>query len=63
LCIVWKAENDIQILDWSDANLIENVWFITKKKLQGKRVFTLKQLCRHVELSDGRYRNNIRKIL
>jgi len=29
LCIVWKVENDIQILDWStqspDANPTENV--------------------------------------
>jgi len=52
LCIVWKAENDIQSLDWSaqssDANLNENVWSIIKRKLQGKCIFTLKQLCHHV---------------
>jgi len=41
-------ESDIQILDWSarssDANPIENMC----PSLRGKRVFTLKQLCRHV---------------
>jgi len=43
LCIVWKAENDIQTLDWPawspDVNPIENVWSIIKRKLQGKRHF------------------------
>lgn len=52
LCTVWKAENDIETLDWPaqspDANPIENVWSIIKRKLQGKRVYTLKQLCYHI---------------
>jgi len=49
LCIVWKAENDIQTLaQLLDANPIENVGSIIKRKFQGKRIFTLKQLCRHV---------------
>lgn len=40
-----KAENDI---DWPaqspDANPIENVWSIFKRKFEGKRVYTLMQL-------------------
>ena len=37
LCTSWKAENGITTLDWPsqspDANLIENVWSVVKRKL------------------------------
>ena len=44
-CTAWKTENDITTLDWPsqspDANPIENVWRVLKRKLAGKRVDTL----------------------
>lgn len=52
LCTSWKAENGITTLDWPsqspDANPIENVWSVIKRKLAGKRVFTLTQLSRKI---------------
>ena len=52
LCTAWKTENGITTLDWpsqsSDANPIENVWSVLKRKLAGKRVFTLKQLSQRI---------------
>ena len=52
LCTSWKAENGITTLDWPsqspDANPIENVWSVVKRKLAGRRVFTLKQLSRRI---------------
>ena len=46
LCMSWKAENGITALDWPsqspDANPIENVWSVVKRKLAGRRAFTLK---------------------
>lgn len=52
LCSQWKEENGITVLQWPsqspDANPIENVWSAMKHKLQGKRVFTIQQLTRHL---------------
>ena len=52
LCTAWKTENGITTLDWPsqspDANPIENVWSVLKRKLAGKRVFTLKQLSQKI---------------
>ena len=52
LCTAWKTENGITTLDWPsqspDANPIENVWIVLKRKLAGKRVFTLKQLSQKI---------------
>ena len=53
LCTSWKVENGITTLDWpsqsSDANPIENVWSVVKRKLAGRRAFTLKQLSRRIK--------------
>lgn len=53
ICKAWKAENGIRRLSWPsqspDANPIENVWAFIKHRLQGKRVFTLKQLSRQIK--------------
>ena len=52
LCTAWKTENAITTLDWPsqspDANPIENVCSVLKRKLAGKRVFTLKQLSQKI---------------
>ena len=52
LCTAWKTENGIKTLDWPsqspDANPIKNVWCVLKRKLAGKRVFTLKQLSQKI---------------
>ena len=52
LCTAWKTENGITTLDWPsqspDANLIENVWSVLKRKLTGKSMFTLKQLSQKI---------------
>ena len=48
LCTSCKAENGITTLGWPsqfpDANPIENLWSVVKRKLAGRRAFTLKQL-------------------
>ena len=48
LCTSWKAENCFTALDWPsqspDANPIENVWSVVKRKLAERHAFTLKQL-------------------
>ena len=53
LCTSWKAENGIATLDWpsqsSDANTIENVWSVVKRKLAGRDTFTLKQLSQRIK--------------
>ena len=53
VCKFWKAENGITTLDWPsqspDANPIENVWSVVKRKLAGRRAFTLKQLSRRIK--------------
>ena len=52
LCTAWKTENAITTLDWPsqppDANLMENVRSVLKRKLAEKRVFTLKQLSQKI---------------
>ena len=49
----WKAENGITTLDWPsqspDANPKEDVWSVVKRKLAGRRAFTLKQLFRRIK--------------
>ena len=53
LCTSWKAENGITALDWPsqspDTNPIENVWNVVKRKLAGRRTFTLQQLSRRIK--------------
>lgn len=48
LCTNWKKEQGITTLDWPaqtpDANPIENVWSVMKRKLQDKDTFTLKPM-------------------
>jgi len=54
----WQVISKKSAVAWCESN-----WkcVVIKRKLQRKRVFTLKQLCRHV--LSGHYRNNMRKIL
>ena len=41
LCMSWKVENGTMTVDWPsqspNANLIENVWSVVKRKLAGRR--------------------------
>ena len=53
ICTSWRAENGIRNLDWPlqslDANPIENMWNFVKRKLTGRRAFTLKQLSQRIK--------------
>jgi hypothetical protein len=48
-------ENDVDVLDWLSqppyANLIENFWTLLKLKLRGKKIWNIKQLYRHIQLT------------
>ena len=53
LCTSRRVENGITTLDWPsqspDANAIENVWSVVKRKLAGKRAITLEQFSRRIK--------------
>jgi hypothetical protein len=48
-------ENDVDVLDWPSqppyANPIENFWALLKLKRRGKKIWNIKQLYRHIQLT------------